>query len=125
MEVVGIRGAIVARRNTPEDITEAAARLVRTVMSENALDRSAVISMFFTMTPDLNAAFPATAARELCGLDVPLLCATEVGVPGSLERVIRVLVHAYSPLGRGKIVHTYVGEAERLRPDLRHGGDQQ
>jgi chorismate mutase len=125
MEVVGIRGAVIADENEAEAVTDATVRLVRTVLKENNLDASAIISMFFTMTPDLNAAFPATAAREVCGLDVPLLCATEIGVPGGLQRVIRVLVHAYSPLGRGGVVHAYIGEAEKLRPDLKRGGKDQ
>ncbi len=123
MEVVGIRGAIVAGKNEAGVVTEATARLVRTLLAENDLDPTEIISMFFTMTPDLNAAFPAAAAREVCGLDVPLLCATEIGVPGGLRRVIRVLVHAYSPRGRGGVVHTYIGEAEKLRPDLKRGGN--
>jgi chorismate mutase len=122
MEVVGIRGAIVAAENDAGAVTEATVRLVHTLLTENDLDASAIISMFFTMTPDLNAAYPAAAAREVCGLDVPLLCATEIAVPGSLRRVIRVLVHAYSPLGRGGVVHAYIGEAEKLRPDLKRGG---
>jgi chorismate mutase len=124
MEVVGIRGAIVARENEAAAVTGATVEMVRTLLSENGLDASHIISMFFTMTPDLNAAFPAAAAREVCGLDVPLLCATEIGVPGGLQRVIRVLVHAYSPRGRGGVVHTYIGEAEKLRPDLKRGGNQ-
>lgn len=123
MEVVGIRGAVVASKNEPAAVTEATVQLVRTLLAENGLDAGAIISMFFTMTPDLDAAFPASAAREVCGLDVPLLCATEIGVPGSLQRVIRVLVHAYSPRGRGGVVHTYIGEAEKLRPDLKRGGN--
>jgi len=122
MEVVGIRGAAVARENSAEAIHHAAARLVSSLLSRNKLEVSQVISMFFTMTPDLNAAFPATAVREICGLDVPLLCATEVGVAGSLRQVIRVLVHAYYPPGRGNVVHTYIDGAEALRPDLKTGG---
>ena len=122
MEVVGIRGAIVAEKNEAAAVTEATVRLVRTLLEENKLDAADIISMFFTMTPDLNASFPAAAAREVCGLDVPLLCATEIGVPGGLQKVIRVLVHAYSPSGRGGVVHTYIGEAEKLRPDLKRGG---
>jgi len=125
MNVVGIRGAIVANENTAEAITDAAARLVRALMSDNGLEPSNVISMFFTMTPDLDAAFPATAAREICGPRVPLLCASEIAVPGALERVIRVLVHAYYPPGRGNVVHTYIDEAKFLRPDLKSTGENQ
>lgn len=125
MKVVGIRGAIVARENTAEAIGEAAARLVRTLIAENELDAPQIISMFFTMTPDLNSAFPAAAAREVCGPQVPLLCATEIVVQDSLERVIRVLVHAYYPPDKGEVIHTYIDEAEVLRPDLKRGGAQQ
>ena len=123
MEVVGIRGAIVAEENEAAAVTKATVRLIRTLLEENKLEAEAIISMFFTMTPDLNAVFPAAAAREVCGLDVPLLCATEIGVPGGLQKVIRVLVHAYSPLGRGGVVHTYIGGAKKLRPDLKRGGN--
>jgi len=123
MKVVGIRGAIVARENTQEAIGDATARLVHRLLSENGLASHNIISMFFTMTPDLNTAFPAAAARETCGLQVPLLCASEIAVPGGLERVIRVLVHAYYPPGEGDVVHIYMDGAEVLRPDLRHGGN--
>jgi chorismate mutase len=94
-------------------------------VSLNGLESSQIISMFFTMTPDLNAAFPATAARRICGPQVPLLCAMEVSVPGGLERVIRVLVHAYYPPERGEVTHAYIDGAEVLRPDLAPGGRQQ
>ena len=125
VEVVGIRGAIVAHENTAGEIGEATALLVRKLLSENGLEPTGIISMFFTMTPDLDAAFPAAAAREVCGPNVPLLCATEIGVPGSLERVIRVLVHAYYPPERGNVAHTYIGKTEILRPDLKRGGRDQ
>jgi chorismate mutase len=125
MEVVGIRGAIIARDNTAEAIGDATARLVSAILSENSLERSRIISMFFTMTPDLNAAFPAAAAREVCGPRVPLLCATEIAVPDGLERVIRVLVHAYYPPERGDVTHVYMDGAQALRPDLKTGGGKQ
>jgi chorismate mutase len=125
VKVVGIRGAIVCPDNTPQAISGAVTRLVRTLLSENALEQSWIISMFFTMTADLNAAFPAAAARQICGLDVPLLCASEVPVPGSLQRVIRVLVHTYYPPERGGVSHMYLDGAEILRPDIAHAGGRQ
>lgn len=75
------------------------------------------MSIIFTVTPDLNAEFPAAAARRLGWREVPLLCATEIGVPGSLSRVVRVLLHAYTEKEAAAVRHIYLGEAVKLRPD--------
>src|SRR5512144_1497506 len=96
MRLFALRGAISVDRNTSEAILGATEWLMREIMKRNDLDPGAVVSCIFTLTDDLDAEFPAVAARQL-GFDrVPLLCAREVPVPGSLARVIRVLIHYYA-----------------------------
>ena len=112
-----VRGAVQVDRNDVEAILGATEELVGEVMRRNELAPERMVSCIFTLTPDLDAEFPAVAARRL-GLDsVPLLCTREVAVPGSMERVIRVLVHYYAPADH-EPAHTYLGEAQRLRSDL-------
>ncbi|MGB9791264.1 MAG: chorismate mutase [Thermacetogeniaceae bacterium] len=116
--VRGIRGAVTVTENTPEAIREATKNLLLFIVSENNITSNDIVSIIFTVTPDLNAAFPAEAARELGWNFVPLLCATEIPVPGSLEKCIRVLVHAYMSCSQEEVRHVYLGEAVKLRPDL-------
>jgi chorismate mutase len=117
MRVFALRGANSASRNDPESILGATDELMRELMERNRLDPDSLVSVIFTLTADLDAEFPAVAARRL-GLDrVPLLCAQEVPVPGSLARVIRVLVHYYAPDGH-RPRHVYLREASALRGDL-------
>jgi chorismate mutase len=118
MSVMAIRGAIQVEGNESGSIIAGTSRLVTTVMSVNGLGAWDIVSMLFTMTPDLTAAFPAAAARELGLTDVPLICATEVDVPGALPRVIRLMAHVDIDAHRGEIQHVYLGGAEALRPDL-------
>ena len=87
-------------------------------MERNALSPDDVISAFFTATPDLTAEFPAYAARLLGFVDVPLMCATEIAVRGAMPRVLRVLVHAETPLARAEVRHAYLRGAAALRRDL-------
>ena len=112
-----LRGATQAERNDSEAIIEATEELMRELIERNGLEPDAMVSCIFTATSDLDAQFPAVAARNLGLNTVPLLCAREIEVPGSLERVIRVLLHYYAPAGQ-KPVHTYLREAQRLRADL-------
>ena len=113
----GLRGAVQAERNHADAIVAAAEELLRELMQRNELAPERMVSCLFTVTHDLDAEFPAVAAR-LVGLDsVPLLCAREVPVPGSMPRVIRVLVHYYAPSDH-RAAHTYLGETDRLRADL-------
>jgi chorismate mutase len=112
-----VRGAVQVDRNDSEAIVAATEQLVRELMSRNALGPEAIVSCIFTVTRDLDAEFPAVAARGLGLAEVPLLCATEVDVPGSMPRVIRVLVH-YHADGAHQPAHTYLGEAQALRSDL-------
>jgi chorismate mutase len=112
-----VRGATRASSNDPGAIVAAAEELMRELMSRNGLEPERMVSCIFTSTHDLNAEFPAVAARNL-GLDaVPLLCSQEIDVPGAMRSVIRTLVHYYAPEDH-EPVHTYLGEAQELRSDL-------
>ncbi|OLE38836.1 MAG: chorismate mutase [Actinobacteria bacterium 13_1_20CM_3_68_9] len=112
-----VRGAVQAESNDVDAILDATEALMRELLSRNELEPEQVVSCLFTTTDDLNAEFPAVAARRL-GLEaVPLLCARELDVPGAMRSVIRVLVHYYAP-GDHAPAHTYLGEAQALRSDL-------
>jgi chorismate mutase len=105
--------------NTPEAILDAARRLITEMVRANGVEADDVAAVIFTCTSDLNATFPAEAARALGWDRVPLLCSREMEVPGSLPRVLRVLMLVNTTLAQDEVVHVYLGEAERLRPDLR------
>jgi chorismate mutase len=112
-----VRGAIQVEVNEADAILSATEELVGELISRNGLEPERMVSCVFTCTRDLDAEFPAVAARDL-GLDsVPLLCAQEIAVPGAMPRVIRVMVHYYAPSGH-QPTHTYLGEAQNLRADL-------
>ena len=117
MRLYALRGANSVQANETGAILDATDELMRELMSRNGLAPDSIVSCIFTMTPDLDAEFPAVAARRL-GFDrVPLLCAREVAVPGSLPRVIRVLVHYYDE-DHHRPQHVYLREARSLRSDL-------
>jgi chorismate mutase len=117
MRLFALRGATTVDRNDAEAIRAGTEELMREVMARNGLQTDAVVSCIFTVTSDLDAAFPAAAARGL-GFDrVPLLCAREIDVPGALPRVIRVLMHYHAPDGH-EARHVYLGDARGLRSDL-------
>ena len=117
MRLFALRGANSAERNEAGAILDATDELMRQLMERNSLSAEAIVSCIFTLTEDLDAEFPAVAARRL-GLDqIPLLCAREVPVPGSMPRVIRVLVHYYAD-EQHEPRHVYLGEARSLRADL-------
>jgi chorismate mutase len=112
-----VRGAVQAAANEADAILAATSELMEELLRRNELEPGATVSCVFTTTEDLDAEFPAVAARRL-GLDaVPLLCCREIPVPGSMERVIRVLVHFYAPPGH-EPAHTYLGATKDLRSDL-------
>jgi chorismate mutase len=112
-----VRGAVKVASNDVEAILGATEELMRELMLRNGIEPARIVSCMFTATDDLNAEFPAVAARRL-GLDsVPLLCTRELDVPGAMRGVIRVLVHYYAP-GDHAPAHTYLGEAQKLRSDL-------
>ena len=118
--LVAIRGAIDVEANTAEAMTAATTQLVNEVAARNRLAMDDIVSAIFTVTPDLNAMFPALAARAAGWPDVPLLCTIEIDVPGALAKCIRVLVHAYRDDSAPQPEHVYLGAAVALRPDL-HG----
>jgi chorismate mutase len=115
--VFAVRGAVQADRNDRESILAASGELIRELMRRNELAPGQMISCILTSTGDLDAEFPAVAAREAGLESVPLLCTREIPVPGSMERVIRAMVHYYAPTDH-EPAHTYLGEAQRLRSDL-------
>jgi chorismate mutase len=112
-----LRGANTVQRNEAEAILAATDELLRELLGRNELGAEALVSCIFTLTEDLDAAFPAVAARRLGLNRVPLLCAREVPVPGSMPRVIRALVHYYAAEEHTPR-HVYLGEARALRTDL-------
>jgi chorismate mutase len=112
-----LRGAITVDENGADAILAATEELVSEVMERNALSAEDIVSCIFTCTGDLDAEFPAVAARGLGLSAVPLLCAREIDVPGSLPRVIRLMVHCYADSGR-PARHVYLREAVSLRRDL-------
>ena|SRR5947209_7711176 len=117
MRLFALRGANGVESNQADAILAATEEMMHELMARNALQPDAMVSCIFTLTEDLDAEFPAVAARRI-GLDrVPLLCAREVPVPGSLSSVIRVLVHYYAPETH-RPQHVYLGRARRLRSDL-------
>jgi len=116
--VRGIRGATTVSEDTAAAILEATEELVREIVASNAFEAEDVASALFTVTPDLRAEFPAAAARRMGWTMVPLLNFTEIGVPGRLERCIRVLIHVNTERTQREMVHVYLREAVSLRPDL-------
>jgi chorismate mutase len=116
--VRAIRGAVQVDADEREAILEGTADLVSDVMTRNDLVPEDVISVLFTVTPDLTAEFPALAARKIGFHDVPLLCATEIPVPGALPRVVRLMMHVETGRARGEIQHVYLRGAAALRLDI-------
>lgn len=118
MSVRAIRGAIQSEENSVESIGAATKELLLAIIEENKLARSEIISVILTATPDLNATFPAAAAREIGFESVPLLCAVEIDVPGALSRVIRAMVTVNTELKTDEVSHVYLGGAKALRKDI-------
>jgi chorismate mutase len=112
-----LRGAISVNRNDAQDILDGTTELMQAIMQRNALEPKQVVSCIFTATNDLNAEFPAVAARALGFDGVPLLCAREIAVPRSMPRVIRVLIHYHAEEDH-EPRHVYLGDASALRADL-------
>ena len=117
MRLFALRGANSVAANEADAILSATDELMRELMDRNALTAEAMVSCIFTLTNDLDAEFPAVAARRLGLHRVPLLCAREVPVPGSMPRVIRTLLHYYADEGH-EPRHVYLGSAKALRADL-------
>ncbi|MEQ8787215.1 MAG: chorismate mutase [Pirellulaceae bacterium] len=118
MTTRGVRGATTVDANTHDDILTATRQMLALMIRLNDMQSQDVASAIFTVTRDLNAEFPALAARQLGWLDVPLLCSYEIDVPGSLKKCVRVLVNWNTAKSQQEITHVYTKEAVRLRPDL-------
>ncbi len=119
MPVRGIRGAVVVEQDDPEEVLAATRELLSALLKANpSLNLPDLASAIFTVTGDLCSAYPARAARQLGWDDVPLMCALEIPVPGSLPRCIRVLLHWNTDLPQAAVRHVYLGQAASLRPDL-------
>jgi chorismate mutase len=114
----GVRGATTVEANTREDILTATRQLLALMIRANDIAGDDVASAIFSLTRDLDAEFPALAARQLGWLDVPLLCTYEVDVPGSLRKCVRVLLHWNTDKPQDQIRHVYIKDAVKLRPDL-------
>ena len=119
----GIRGATTAIANTAEDILEATDELMRTVLRLNDLEPEHVASVIFTTTPDLTANFPALAARDIGWTEVPLMCAHEMAVPGSLQKCVRIMIHVNTMRTAAEIKHVYLKGARDLRPEWAYSDD--
>ena len=118
MRCRGVRGATTVEANTRDEILTNTRQLLALMIRANNIEPADVASAMFSVTSDLNAEFPALAARQLGWLDVPLLCTYEIDVPGSLRRCVRVMIHWNTETPQDEIRHVYIKEATRLRPDL-------
>ena len=114
----GVRGAICASANSREAIFDATRKLLVHMFAKNEIEIEDIGAIFITATKDLNADYPAYVLREMGLKLVPLMCATEVDVPGALQRVIRILIMVNTNKKQDQIKHLYIGDAARLRPDL-------
>jgi chorismate mutase len=118
MLVRGVRGATTVENNTRDEILTATRQLFALMIRLNGIEKEYVASAMFSVTTDLNAEFPALAARQLGWLDVPLLCTYEIDVTGSLKKCIRILINWNTEKSQPDIKHVYIKDAVRLRPDL-------
>jgi chorismate mutase len=116
--IVAVRGATTVDDNSVEAITPRVQELLLSILERNEIDHDDIVSVLFTATPDLNAAFPATAARGVGFGDIPLICAAEIAVPGATPLCVRVMLHVYSSRSRQEIRHVYLHKAQGLRDDL-------
>ena len=114
----GIRGAITVNENNVESIKNASNRLLKEMIDSNNITENDIVSIFFSVTEDLNATFPARAARDMGLNHTPLLCFHEIRVPDGLEKCIRILMHVNSDKSIQEIHHCYLEKAASLRPDI-------
>ncbi len=118
MAVRGIRGAITVKKNSKAEIRSATARLLKEMVTANGIKIEDIASAIFSVTGDLNAEFPAAAARALGWIFTPLLCTYEIDVPGSVKKCVRVLLHVNTGKKQSGMRNIYLGGARALRPDL-------
>ena len=118
MAVRGIRGAIDVARNGKTEILACTGELLEALIRKNRVKAKDVAAAIFSLTPDLDAEFPAIAARRLGWTDVPLMCCRELDIPGGMKRVVRILLLVNTSVPASRIRHQYLGNTPRLRPDL-------
>lgn len=118
MRVRAVRGAIVVAADTVDDVLGATERLLGAMLERNGVTADDLVSALFTVTDDLRSAFPAEAARRMGLGMIPLMCAREIPVEGSMPRVVRILVHFYTERGLTEVTPVYLDGAEALRDDL-------
>jgi chorismate mutase len=118
MRVRAARGAIVVGKDDADVLLDATSRLLQTMIDRNAIPRGDLVSILFTVTDDLRSAFPAEGARRIGLGRVPLLCAREIPVEGSMPSVVRVLMHFHTDVAMDEVEHVYLDGAESLRDDL-------
>lgn len=113
-----IRGATCLQQDDAGEMAAAVTELLAEILHRNSLTTDDLISVLFTVTPDLHSAFPAAAARGLGLADVPLICAQEIDVAGAMQKVVRVMLHVETEMARAEIKHVYLRGAEALRQDI-------
>ena len=118
MPVRAVRGATTIDNNTVAEIVKETKHLLSKIIEENSINKDDIISVIFSTTSDIDATFPAVAAREMGWTDIALMCTNEMEVPGSLEKCIRVLMHINTEKSNKEIKYVYLGKARALRPDL-------
>jgi chorismate mutase len=118
MRIRAVRGAITVESDDADAIVNATAELIREMMKRNEITKEDLVSLIFTATPDLTSEFPAAAARHIGISDIPLLCATEIDVKGSIRQCVRVMMHTYTEKDYDALRHVYLGGARQLRTDL-------
>ncbi len=118
MALRGVRGATTVDSNDKDEIITKTGEMIRAVIERNRIQIDDIASAIFTVTDDIDEEFPAVAARKLGWIYTPLLCTREIPVKGSLQKCIRVLLHINSDLKQDEIIHVYLHEAKKLRPDL-------
>ena len=123
MQFRGVRGATTVDEDTPEAIWAATRELMELLIEANTIDEDDVASVIFTATPDLTAAFPAKAARDMGWTEVALIGSVEMDVPTGVKRCIRVLIHWNTPKRNSELRHIFLREAVALRPDLTVNGN--
>ncbi len=116
--VRAIRGAITVENNDKAEILKATTELLKAMLEKNEVDKESLVEIIFTLTPDLNAVFPAVAARELGITNVPLMCMSEIPVEGALKKCVRILLQMNTDKKLDEIKHIYLKGARSLRPDL-------
>ena len=114
----GIRGANVVKENSKSSIFQATRDVIEKIFDMNSIQVEEIAAVYFTLTPDLNAAYPAEVAREMGMTSVPLLCIQEIDVPNSLPKVVRILMLVNTTLNQSEIKHVFLGRAKVLRDDL-------